>query len=135
MTRTLHIQVGRTPDRNDLEDRLAAVDAGETPSARPSRLSVESLETFGRIFRPVNLELLEAIAEHDPASIRELARLVDRHPPEVTDNVNELADYGLVELREEGNAKRPTIWYDSIEFSGDVPLRGLEDGEAAGIAP
>ncbi|WP_436929888.1 helix-turn-helix domain-containing protein [Halosimplex halobium] len=135
MTRTLHIQIGRTPDRSDLEERLAAVDAGEEPSARPSRLSVESLETFGRIFRPVNLELLEAIAEHEPASIRELARLVDRHPPEVTDNVTELADYGLVELREEGSAKRPTIWYDSIEFSGDVALRGLDDGGSAGIAP
>lgn len=134
MTRTLHIEIGRTSDHDDLEDRLAAIDAGEESTARPSRLSVESLETFGRIFRPVNLSLLEAIAEHEPASIRELARLVDRHPPEVTDNVRELADYGLIELREEGNAKRPSIWYDSIEFSGDVPLQTPDEGGNVGIA-
>lgn len=29
-------------------------------------------------------------------SIRELARIVDRNPPEVLENVNELADYSLV---------------------------------------
>ncbi|WP_449289435.1 HVO_A0114 family putative DNA-binding protein [Natronolimnohabitans innermongolicus] len=30
-----------------------------------------------------------------PESSRELARLVDRHPPKVSQNVAELADYGL----------------------------------------
>jgi len=135
MTRTLNIQIGTTPDRSDLDDRFAAIDAGGAVDSRPSRLSFESLETFGRVFRPTNLELLEAIGEHEPDSIRELARLVDRHPPEVTENVHELVDYGLVELREEGRAKRPTIWYDAIEFSGDVPLRGSDADGAAGVAP
>lgn len=135
MTRTLHIQIGTTPDRSDLDDRLAAIDAGDAVDSRPSRLSFESLETFGRVFRPTNLELLEAIGEHEPDSIRELARVVDRHPPEVTENVHELVDYGLVELREEGRSKRPTIWYDTIEFSGDVPLRGSDAGRNVGAAP
>jgi predicted transcriptional regulator len=125
MTRTLHIQIGKRPDRNDLDERLGAIDAGEDIEPRPSRLSIESLETFGRIFRPTNLELLEAIGEHEPGSIRELARLVDRHPPEVTENVHELSDYGLIELVEDGRAMKPTLWYDEIEFSGDVPLAGL----------
>ena len=92
MTRTLHITIGTRPDRSDLEDTLGAIDAGENIDPKPSRLSIESLATFGRIFRPTNLELLEAIVDHDPASIRELARLVDRHPPEVTENVHELAE-------------------------------------------
>jgi len=125
MTRTLHIQIGKRPDRNDLDERLGAIDAGEDIEPRSSRLSIESLETFGRIFRPTNLELLEAIGEHEPGSIRELARLVDRHPPEVTENVHELSDYGLIELVEDGRAMKPTLWYDEIEFSGDVPLAGL----------
>lgn len=128
MTRTLHIQIGRRPDRSDLDERLGALDAGEDIEPRPSRLSIESLDTFGRIFRPTNLELLEAIGEHGPDSIRELARLVDRHPPEVTENVHELNDYGLIELVEEGRALKPTLWYDEIEFSGDVPLAGLDSG-------
>ncbi|MDS0282030.1 hypothetical protein NDI86_07825 [Halomicroarcula sp. S3CR25-11] len=101
----------------------------------PPRLSIESLATFGRLFRPTNLELLEAIVEYEPASIRELARIVDRHPPEVTENVHELADYGLIELEDEGRAKRPTVWYDEFEFTGDVPLHGLDTDSDAPVVP
>lgn len=135
MTRTLHITIGTRPDRSDLEETLGSIDAGEDVDPRPSRLTIENLATFGRVFRPTNLELLEAIVEHEPGSIRELARVVDRHPPEVTENVHELADYGLVELEEDGRAKRPTIWYDEIEFSGDVPLGATDTGSDIGAVP
>lgn len=135
MTRTLHVYIGSGPDRSDLQETLAAVDAGEDVDAEPSRLVVESLETFGRLFRATNLELLRAIAEHEPDSIRGLARLVDRHPPEVTENVRELADYGLITLEEHGQAKRPRLWYDEIEISGDVPLRNLDSGEDITAVP
>ena len=120
MTTTLTVHIGDSPDRADLEARLAAVDAGESVEPQPSTLSIADLETFGRIFRPTNLELLEAISTQDPESLRELARTVDRHPPEVLDNINELVDYGLVELVEEGRSKRPVVWYD--EISVDMPL-------------
>jgi len=135
MTRTLHITIGTRPNRTGLEKRLASIDDGEAVDSNPSRLSIESLATFGRIFRPTNLELLEAIVEYEPASIRELARIVDRHPPEVTENVHELADYGLIELEDEGRAKRPTVWYDEFEFSGGVPLHGLDTDSDAPVAP
>jgi len=72
MTRTLHITIGTRPDRSDLKGRLGAIDAGEDVNPNPSRLSIASLVTFGCIFRPTNLELLEAIVEHNPSSIREL---------------------------------------------------------------
>lgn len=135
MTRTLHITIGTRPDRSDLEETLASIDAGEDVEPRPAKLTIESLATFGRIFRPTNLELLEAIVEHEPGSIRELARAVDRHPPEVTENIHELADYGLIELENDGRAKRPIVWYDEIEFSGDVPLRGTDTGSDVGAVP
>lgn len=119
MTRTLHVRIN-SADHSDLENRLAAIDAGEDVEPSEPTLSIEDLETFGRIFRSTNLELLEAIVEHEPESIRELARLVDRNPPEVLKNVNELADYGLLELEEDGRAKRPVVWYDEID--ADLPL-------------
>ena len=84
------------------------------------KADLQPISTFGRVFHSTNLELLEAIVEHEPGSIRELARLVDRNPPEVLDNVNELADYGLIELEETGSAKRPVVWYDEID--ADLPL-------------
>jgi len=135
MTRTLHITIGTRPDRSDLEDKLGAIDAGDDVSSMPSRLSIESLATFGRIFRPTNLELLEAIAQHNPSSIRELARVVDRHPPEVTENVHEIADCGLIELEVDGRAKRPTVWYDELEFSGDVPVQEIDTDSDIPVAP
>jgi predicted transcriptional regulator len=129
MTRTLHIRLGPT-DHDDLDETMGTLDAGEDVEPQPSVLSVESLETLGRIFRPNNLEILGAIIDHEPESIRKLARLVDRHPPEVLDNVDELADYGLVELREEGRAKRPVVWYDELDVA--IPLgRGDASTDAA----
>ncbi|OYR54012.1 HVO_A0114 family putative DNA-binding protein [Halorubrum halodurans] len=119
MTRTLHVRI-ESPDRSDLEKRLEAIDVGEDVEPGETTLSIENLETFGRVFRSTNLELLEAIVEHEPESIRELARLVDRNPPDVLDNVNELADYGVIELEENGSAKRPVVWYDEID--ADLPL-------------
>ena len=119
MTQTLHVQI-KSADRSDLEERLEAIDASEDVDPSEPTLSIENLETFGRVFRSTNLELLEAIVEHEPGSIRELSRLVDRNPPEVLENVNELADYGLIELEENGSAKRPVVWYDEID--ADLPL-------------
>ena len=119
MTRTLHVQI-KSADRSGLEERLEAIDAGDDVEPGDPTLSIEDLETFGRVFRSTNLELLEAIVAHDPESIRELARRVGRNPPEVLENVHELADYGLIELEANGRAKRPVVWYDEIDV--DLPL-------------
>lgn len=130
MTRTLHVRIKRT-DQTDLEDRLEAIDAGEEVDPGEPTLSIEDLETFGRIFRATNLELLEAIVEHEPESIRELARLVNRNPPDVLENVHELADYGLLELEDDGQAKRPVVWYDEIE--ADLPLTDADNQRPARV--
>ena len=129
MTDTLHVTVDTPTDRADLDDRLAAIDAGEDVEPADATLAVESLETFGRVFRPTNLRLLEAITTHEPESLRELARIVDRNPPDVLDNINELETYGLVELVEEGRSKRPVVWYDEINVN--MPLKdSTRDGDA-----
>lgn len=126
MTRTLHVRI-QSGDRNGLEDRLTAIDAdGDGEPGEPT-LSIEDLETFGHVFRSTNLKLLAAVVEHEPDSIRELARLVDRHPPEVLENVNELADYGLLELEADGRSKRPVVWYDEIDV--DLPLTTSSSGK------
>jgi len=130
MPHTLHVTIGTPADRSDLDDRLAAIDAGEEVEPADAALSVESLETFGRVFRPTNLRLLEAITTHEPESLRELARIVDRNPPDVLDNIDELETYGLIELVEEGRSKRPVVWYDEINV--DMPLTDAPaDGDAA----
>jgi len=119
MTQTLHVQIN-SADCSDLEERLEAIDTGEDVDPSEPTLSIETLRTFGRVFRSINLEILEATVEHKPESIRELARLVDRNPPEVLENANGLADYGLIEFKEDGREKRPVVLYDEID--ADIPL-------------
>ena len=126
MTRTLHVRI-LSGDHSDVEERLTAIDAGEDVEPEEPTLSIEDLETFGRVFHSMNLALLEAFVEHEPKSIRELARLVDRNPPEVLESVNELADYGLIELEEEGRAKRPVVWHDEIDLA--LPLTTSSGGQ------
>lgn len=125
MSPTLHVRVDTEPERSDLTNTLETIDSVEDVAADDSVLSVESLETLGRIFRPTILELLGAIVEHEPESIRALARSVGRNPPEVLENVHELVDYGLVELEDNGAAKRPVLWYDEIEIG--ISLTRSED--------
>ena len=128
MTQTLHVQIKST-GRSDLEERLEAIDAGDDIEPSEPTLSIEDLETFGRVFRSTNLELLETIVEDEPESIRELARLVDRNPPEVLANINELADYGLIELEQHGRSKRPVVWYDEIDVA--LPLTNADSRRPA----
>lgn len=73
-----------------------------------------------RVTRPKSLELLRTIVSHEPSSIRETARLVDRDVSQVHRNLRELADLHLLELVEDGTAKRPTVWYDAITV--ELPL-------------
>ena len=126
MTRTLHVTIQPASDRTDLEADLTAIDDGEAIDPQDPTLVVEDLETFGRIFRGTNLELLEAIVGTEPASIRDLADAVDRHPPDVLANVRELEDYGLLELEQDGRAKRPVVRYDEIDV--DIPLGNRSAG-------
>ncbi|PSP37239.1 hypothetical protein BRC71_09625 [Halobacteriales archaeon QH_7_65_31] len=140
MTRTLHIRIESTADFGDLGETLESLDRGEDVSPADPVCSIEDIDTLGRILRPINLRLLETIVEREPESIRALARAVDRpdsqwvasqhaSPPDVLDNVQELAEYGLVELEASGAAKRPVVWYDELDI--DVPLHGDADGSEA----
>lgn len=127
---TFHIRVeSDSTIGDDLDDRLAALDRGDDIEPSEPVLSIESLASLGRILRETNLELLEAIATHEPSSIRDAARLVDRGPAEVLDNVNELEAYGLLRLEQDGRSKRPVVWYDELDIDIQVPIGGDRDAE------
>lgn len=113
MTRTLHIRVGSA------EDYLLNIGADDTPP-EDKVLSFEDLATFGQLFSAAKLELLQAIATHEPASIRETADLVGRDVKNVHGNLNDLAEFGLVTFEQEGRSKRPVVGFDEIEVT--IPL-------------
>jgi predicted transcriptional regulator len=62
-------------------------------------------------------------------SIRETARLVDRDIKQVSENLERLDEYGVVEFVEDGRAKRPVVPYDEIDIR--LPLRGTVERDTA----
>lgn len=126
--RTLQIRFREGSDE-ELDNALAALDRGEMPEPH-LEIVYHDPDDIHRVTRPESLELLRAIVQHEPSSIRETARLVDRDVSQVHRNLTELEALHLIELVEEGHAKRPVVWYDAIDI--DLPLASpLVDSDEA----
>lgn len=134
----LRVEVSRLETDEDVETRLDeleaagdAIFAGEEPPEHPYRIGVESPEELHRVLSDTNLRVLEAIAAHDPESLRELGRRLDRDIRGVHDSIATLEEYGFVELRQHGRAKRPVVWYDELEISVPLSRRSTDADETA----
>ena len=68
------------------------------------------------------------IASENPESVCALARRVDRDIKNVSTALDEVEALGLVEFERDGQAKRPTIWYDDVKIAAD--LQGASGEEA-----
>ena len=131
---TLKITVGAR-DRLDQQTRRrikAAQDGEDLADAQPV-LNFGSYAELSRLLSPTNLELLETIAQHDPASIRETADLVGRDYKQVHQNLTDLESIGILEFEGggPGQAKRPLLAYDGLEI--DLPFTDEADAVAADI--
>jgi predicted transcriptional regulator len=95
----------------------------------PRRLSFENTDQLAQVLTPRAIDLLQAIAQEEPDSIREATRLVDRDIKQVSENLERLEEYGIVEFVNEGRAKRPVVPYDEIDIQ--LPLRETIEGDTA----
>ena len=128
-TRTLQVRVGRTEQtRQEAREKIAALERGEDVEDMPV-LNLPNYAELARLMREKNLELLRVLAQHDPASIREVAELVDRDYKEVHRNLNELKTLGVVEFEDVGRSKQPVVHFDELEI--DVSLTDPEPADAA----
>jgi len=118
---TLHVKYMEHDDALEKPlEGIRSMKEGEEPEDTPL-VVVTTKEDLNRVTRETTIDLINAIAEHEPASIRETARLVDRSPIDVKKNLDELERIGLVRLEREGGAKRPVVWYNKLDL--EVPLR------------
>jgi len=69
------------------------------------------------------------IAQEEPESIRETARLVDRDIKQVSENLERLEAYEIVEFVDKGRAKKPIVVYDKIDIQ--LPLRQPTETDTA----
>lgn len=124
MTTTLHVTIesGEEFHARVLDD-LEAFEQGELDDTGDRHeLSLPDERALSRVFSANNIELVRTIAEHDPASMRETARLVNRGVKEVSHNLNELERLGLIEFEQGGRSKRPIVWYDEIDVAIEMPI-------------
>lgn len=119
-TTTLTIRLESDAEfHEEVREKLAAVEDGEDID-EPHVLSLPDEQALSRVLSPTNLELIRAISASAPSSMRETARLVDRDIKEVSRNLNELAELGVVRFETDGRSKRPVVWFDRIEVDIDV---------------
>jgi len=132
---TLHITVG---DREQLrQDALQFVQ--ETSADDLDSRDVKATLQFGTYddfvdsLTPLRLELIRAIAEGSPESMREAARLVDRDVSDVHSDLKQLEVLGILTLEAGGpsGAIQPVVPFDRIEVHIDYPLIDRGDADSA----
>lgn len=118
------------PVRARSDDALERALTGENPKTdAPKRLSFETTDQLVSVFTPRAIDLLQSIAREEPESMREAARLVGRDVKQVSENLNKLEEFGVVEFVENGRAKKPIVPFDEIDIR--LQLREDHDTDAA----
>ena len=110
-------------DGRDAVDRLSRGEAVDDPD----RFAFESSELLFETFNPRTMALLETIAEADPESIRQTARLVERDVKNVHEELTELERLGVIRFNTDGRAKKPVFPYEEIVISLPFAHDGARD--------
>ena len=99
--------------RDAARERLERAEAGKRGDAIEQdvrfMLNFETYDDVASLMRTSTLELIVAIVEDQPASIRAVAAAVDRDYREVHRNLKELEDLGVIEFETAGQGKKPVL--------------------------
>jgi predicted transcriptional regulator len=98
---------------DDVTDDIAALERGDEVDSTPT-LSFTSYDDLMETLTPRVLDLIEAIRRDEPASINATARVVDRDVKNVHEELTRLAKLGIIFLEEDGQRKRPVVWFDEL---------------------
>lgn len=111
---TLVVTVQSTGEfHDDVRNAIATLENDEGPDAPPT-ISFTSYDELMETLTPRTLELIEAIRHEEPVSINETARVVDRDVKNVHQELSRLAQLGIIYFEEEGQSKRPIVWFDEL---------------------
>lgn len=113
---------------DDVTDAITALEQGEAVDSTPS-LSFTSYDDLMATLTPRVLDLIGAIRREEPSSINETARVVDRDVKNVHEELSRLAQLGIIFFEEEGQRKRPVVWFDELHIT--LPFDSDAGGPAA----
>jgi len=100
----------------DVGSAIRALTRGEPVDETPT-IAFRSYDDLLSTLTPRTLDLIEAIRRAEPESINEAARVVDRDVKNVHEELGRLARLGIVYFEEEGQKKRPVVWFDELRIS------------------
>jgi predicted transcriptional regulator len=98
---------------DDVTDGIEALKQGDAVESPPT-LSFTSYDDLLGTLTPRVLDLIETIRRDEPASINETARVVDRDVKNVHEELSRLAHLGIMFFEEDGQRKRPVVWFDEL---------------------
>lgn len=113
---TLEIRINeKQRTRKEAFERIKAAERGEAVGERHI-LNIENALEFSDIFSGRSVELLQAISEEEPKSMRKTAHAVSRDVNSVIDELHDLEHLGIVKFEANGPGKKPVCIYDEISI-------------------
>ncbi|WP_435158907.1 helix-turn-helix domain-containing protein [Haladaptatus sp. DFWS20] len=75
---------------------------------------VLSHESAAEILTPKRRDLITYLAENEVASVRDLARQLDRDKGQVSRDLETLARHGVISFETDGRAKKPYLQHEHV---------------------
>ena len=110
------IAIGILP-QPDIRKRMLAIARGEyVPKKTEPKVWFTSMRSLAEVLSDQNRALLRMIAESEPASLTELAKLSGRQPGNLSRTLKTLESYGFVQLVRERRRVRPVALATRFEI-------------------
>ena len=94
---------------------LQRLESGKPVRSQREWLYFPDVREMGKVLTPRRLELLKAIHDHRPDSIRSLATAAGRNVKNVADDLSLLVSLGLVEMESGASRKKaPRVGYETL---------------------
>ena len=81
----------------------------EYPEFTPDKILIIDVKVMEKIVTRARVELIEAIRNHKPKSVTELAKIVKRPQESISRDLTILNNYGVLEFILVGKVRRPII--------------------------
>lgn len=131
MTRTLVVTIESDEAFDDeVRSAIERLQDGE-PVHSTHTVSFPSEELLAETLTATTLALLRALSTHEPASIRETARLVERDVKNVHDELTRLETMGIIRFEAVGQAKKPVFPFDELIVNVPFPHSPQDDHRPA----
>lgn len=128
------LRITSLPEEESQKATLDRIDRWEQNEAVPRVLNFQDPARLRELLTPRRMELLEAVMEEPPDSMRDLADRLDRDIHDVHTDLHLLADYRIIYFREDGRAKKPYVPYETVRIEvefGKPSGRGSESSASA----